>query len=100
ERVKIIPVEKVMQKRFSLREETVLQLANWVVKIEEYYTRIRNKWTPMDVEWAIDGLSKELFIVQARPETIHSQKNHRLVTEYYIDDENRADKLIAKGIAV
>lgn len=100
ERVKIIPVEKVMQKRFSLREETVLQLANWVVKIEDYYTRIRNKWTPMDVEWAIDGLSKELFIVQARPETIHSQKNHRLVTEYYIDDENRADKLIAKGIAV
>lgn len=100
ERVKIIPVEKVMQKRFSLREDTVLQLANWVVKIEEYYTRIRNKWTPMDVEWAIDGLSKELFIVQARPETIHSQKNHRLVTEYSIDDENRADKLIAKGIAV
>lgn len=100
ERVKIIPVEKIMQKRFSLREETVLQLANWVVKIEDYYTRIRNKWTPMDVEWAIDGLSKELFIVQARPETIHSQKNHRLVTEYYIDDENRADKLIAKGIAV
>lgn len=100
ERVKIIPVEKVMQKRFSLREDTVLQLANWVVKIEEYYTRIRNKWTPMDVEWAIDGLSKELFIVQARPETIHSQKNHRLVTEYFIDDENRADKLIAKGIAV
>lgn len=100
ERVKIIPVEKVMQKRFSLREDTVLQLANWVVKIEEYYTRIRNKWTPMDVEWAIDGLSKELFIVQARPETIHSQKNHRLITEYSIDDENRADKLIAKGIAV
>lgn len=100
ERVKIIPVEKGMQKRFSLREDTVLQLASWVVKIEEYYTRIRNKWTPMDVEWAIDGLSKELFIVQARPETIHSQKNHRLVTEYYIDDENRADKLIAKGIAV
>ncbi len=100
ERVKIIPVEKIMQKRFSLREDTVLQLANWVVKIEEYYTRIRNKWTPMDVEWAIDGLSKELFIVQARPETIHSQKNHRLITEYFIDDENRADKLIAKGIAV
>jgi pyruvate, water dikinase len=100
ERVKIIPVEKIMQKRFSLREETVLKLADWVMKIEDYYTQIRNKWTPMDVEWAIDGLSKELFIVQARPETIHSQKNHRLVTEYKIDDENRADKIIAKGISV
>jgi pyruvate, water dikinase len=100
ERVKIIQVEKLMQKRFSLKEDTVLKLAEWVVKIEDYYTRIRNKWTPMDVEWAIDGLSKELFIVQARPETIHSQKNHRLVTEYSIDDANRADKLIAKGISV
>jgi pyruvate, water dikinase len=100
ERVKIIPVEKIMQKRFSLKEETVLKLADWVMKIEDYYTQIRNKWTPMDVEWAIDGLSKELFIVQARPETIHSQKNHRLVTEYKIDDENRADKIIAKGISV
>jgi pyruvate,water dikinase len=100
ERVKIIPVEKVMQKRFALKEETVLKLADWVVKIEEYYTGIKNKWTPMDVEWAIDGLSKELFIVQARPETIHSQKNHRLVTEYKIDDESRAEKIIAKGISV
>ena len=100
ERVKIIPVEKIMQKRFSLKEETVLKLADWVMKIEDYYTHIRNKWTPMDVEWAIDGLSKELFIVQARPETIHSQKNHHLVTEYRIDDENRADKIIAKGISV
>jgi pyruvate,water dikinase len=100
ERVKIIPVEKVMQKRFALKEETALKLAEWVVKIEEYYTGIKNKWTPMDVEWAIDGLSKELFIVQARPETIHSQKNHRLVTEYKIDDESRAEKIIAKGISV
>jgi pyruvate,water dikinase len=100
ERVKIIPVEKIMQKRFALKEETVLKLADWVVKIEDYYTKIRNKWSPMDVEWAIDGLSKELFIVQARPETIHSQKNHRMVTEYTIDDESRNEKLITKGIAV
>ncbi len=100
ERVKIIPVEKAMQKRFTLKEDTALKLADWVVKIEDYYTGIRGKWTPMDVEWAIDGLSKELFIVQARPETIHSQKNHRLVTEYIIDDDERGNKLIAKGISV
>ena len=54
----------------------------------------------MDVEWAIDGLSKELFIVQARPETIHSQKDHNNITEYRIEDQNRHEKLIAKGIAV
>ena len=49
---------------------------------------------------AIDGLSKSLFIVQARPETIHSQKDHHNITEYKIEDENRHEKLITKGIAV
>jgi pyruvate,water dikinase len=53
----------------------------------------------MDVEWAIDGLSRELFIVQARPETIHSQKNFSSITEYVMD-ENTPRKQILKGIAV
>ncbi len=100
ERVKIIPTEKGFQNRFCLKDETALKLADWVMKIEDYYSKLRNKWTPMDVEWAIDGLSKELFIVQARPETIHSQKNFDTITEYRINDANRNDKVIIKGIAV
>ncbi|MFY7901079.1 MAG: PEP/pyruvate-binding domain-containing protein, partial [Chitinophagaceae bacterium] len=100
ERVKIIPTEKSFQNRFCLSDENVIKLADWVMKIETYYTSIKKKWTPMDVEWAIDGLSKELFIVQARPETIHSQKEHTKVTEYAIFDDTRADKVLMKGIAV
>lgn len=100
ERVKIIPTERGFQNRFCLKDETAIELAKWVVKIEEYYSRIKGKWTPMDVEWAIDGLSKELFIVQARPETIHSQKNLGEVSGYKIADENRGDKVILEGIAV
>jgi len=100
ERVKIIPTDRGLRDRFCLSDENILKLAKWVQKIEEYYTNKKQKWTPMDVEWAIDGLSKELFIVQARPETIHSQKNHRIITEYKISDNNRADKIILKGIAV
>ena len=100
ERVKIIPTDRGLRDRFCLSDENILKLAKWVQKIEEYYTDKKQKWTPMDVEWAIDGLSKELFIVQARPETIHSQKNHRIITEYKISDNNRADKIILKGIAV
>ncbi|HRH59297.1 MAG TPA: phosphoenolpyruvate synthase [Chitinophagaceae bacterium] len=100
ERVKIIPTEKGFQNRFCLKDETALKLADWVIKIEDYYTKIKNRWTPMDVEWAIDGLSKQLFIVQARPETIHSQKNHNRVIEYRITDAKRADKVVVKGIAV
>jgi len=100
ERVKIIPTEKSFQNRFCLSDENVIKLADWVMKIETYYTSIKKKWTPMDVEWAVDGLSKELFIVQARPETIHSQKEHTKITEYAIFDDTRADKVLMKGIAV
>lgn len=100
ERVKIISTEKSFQNRFCLSDEDVIKLADWVVKIETYYTKIKQKWTPMDVEWAVDGISKQLFIVQARPETIHSQKEHDKITEYAIFDEERAKKVIMKGIAV
>lgn len=100
ERVKIIPTEAKFRTRFCLSDENVLKLANWVVTIEDYYSKIKDKWTPMDVEWAIDGLTQELFIVQARPETIHSRKDHNKITEYRIEDENRNDKMIGKGIAV
>src|SRR6185312_12443877 len=91
ERVRIIPTEKQSQKEFCISDERALQLARWVVQIEEYYSKLKDKWCPMDIEWAVDGLSDELFIVQARPETIHSQKDNRKITEYKIDDETRAD---------
>jgi pyruvate,water dikinase len=100
ERVKVIPTEKGFQHRFCISDEQVLELARWVVDIETYYSDIRNKWTPMDVEWAVDGLSKELYIVQARPETVHSQKDHNRIIEYSIDDPYRAEKIIVKGISV
>lgn len=100
ERVKIISTEKSFQHRFCLSDAEVIKLADWVVKIENYYTSIKGKWTPMDVEWAVDGLSKELFIVQARPETIHSQKDHSKITEYAIFDAAREEKILMKGIAV
>jgi pyruvate, water dikinase len=100
ERVKIISTDISFQNRFCLSDEMVLQLSDWIVKIEEYYTRIKNRWTPMDIEWALDGLSKELFIVQARPETIHSQKDHRKITEYGIGGKSKEHTILCKGIAV
>lgn len=69
ERVKVISTEKELQSRFCLEDDTILQLGAWIIKIEEYYNRIMKEWTPVDVEWAIDGISNELFIVQARPRT-------------------------------
>lgn len=100
ERVKVIPTEKGFQSRFCLSDATALKLADWVVKIEEYYSELRGNWTPMDVEWAVDGLSKELFIVQARPETIHSRKDRNKIVEYKICDDGKAGNILLKGIAV
>lgn len=99
ERVKIIPVEKALQIRYCLTDERIIQLAKWVAQIEKYYTELKGHWCPMDIEWAIDGKTRELFIVQARPETIHSQKDHSKITEY-IMDEASPRKTLFKGIAV
>ncbi|MCX6210907.1 MAG: phosphoenolpyruvate synthase [Bacteroidetes bacterium] len=100
ERVRIIPSEKNFRSRFCLKDETIIKLSKWVAIIEDYYSKIRDKWTPMDIEWAIDGMTRDLFVVQARPETIHSRKDYSKITEYQILDETRNEKLLLKGIAV
>ena len=98
ERVKIIRVDKSSQEQFCLDDEKILQLSRWVMHIENYYSSLKNHWCPMDVEWAVDGLSNELFIVQARPETIHSRKSYDTLTEYVMKPHN-ANQLV-RGIAV
>ena len=100
ERVKIINTEKAARERFSLDDSNVLLLAKWVATIEDYYTKLKGKWCPMDIEWAFDGLTNQLFIVQARPETIHSRKNPQKYLEYNILDKKRDEKLLLTGIAV
>ena len=98
ERVKIIPVEKSVQNKFCLNDQQIMQLSKWVMIIENYYTRLKGHWCPMDIEWAVDGMTHELFIVQARPETIHSRKDHSKLTEYVMQPHQQTP--ILKGIAV
>jgi pyruvate,water dikinase len=98
ERVKIIPVEKTVQYKFCLDDEKIMQLARWVATIEKYYTDLKGHWCPMDIEWAVDGMTHQLFIVQARPETIHSRKDHRKLKEYMMRPHQQSP--ILKGIAV
>jgi pyruvate,water dikinase len=77
------PREK--QELFVLNDEEIMKLAHWALLIENHYQK------PMDIEWAKDGITGEIFIIQARPETVHSQRNPLLVKEY---------KLLEKGIAL
>lgn len=98
--VKTIPVEKQNQTKFCVNDAQVVKIAKWVTIIEKYYTKLRGVYCPMDIEWAIDGLTNRLFIVQARPETIHSQRQGANLIEYKIKDDNRAEKKLVTGIAV
>ncbi|TKC09158.1 phosphoenolpyruvate synthase [Pedobacter frigoris] len=98
--VEIIDTPPMDSGRFCLNDEQILKLSNWVIIIEDYYTQLRGQWCPMDVEWAVDGISGELFIVQARPETIHSLKKQDCITAYHINDKNRHEKVILTGVAV
>lgn len=71
---KNIEVTKADQRKLSLSDDEVMTLANWSLKIEEYYSNLNKRETPMDIEWAKDGKTGNLYILQARPETIHSNK--------------------------
>ena len=79
-----IDTPKEKQERFVLNDEEITKLANWSLLIEEHYQK------PMDIEWAKDGISNELFIIQARPETVHSQKNPLVIKEYQLLDKGVA----------
>lgn len=85
------------QLRYSLTDQQILQLCEWALQIEEHYSNKFGKWTPMDIEWAVDGLDGELYIVQARQETIH--KNNQTISAYRIPDAHLYDPLM-HGIAV
>ncbi|NDE82437.1 MAG: phosphoenolpyruvate synthase [Chlamydiia bacterium] len=76
---------KKQQDHFCISDQEALQLAQWAVAIEEHYSTKHKKWTPVDVEWAKDGKTGEIFIVQARPETVQSRKNPDLLTTYTLE---------------
>ncbi|MDA0666747.1 MAG: phosphoenolpyruvate synthase [Planctomycetota bacterium] len=94
------------QKSFCLSDEEVEQLARFALVIEDHYSKERGKPTPMDIEWAKDGLDGQLYILQARPETVHSRRtgyvheNFKLLERGPIVVEGRAvGKRIGSGKA-
>lgn len=82
---------RTKRRRFVLSDEEIIKLAKWSYTIEEHYKK------PMDIEWAKDGKTNELFIVQARPETVHSQKDPYKIYEYRLMEKAES---IATGEAI
>jgi pyruvate,water dikinase len=91
-------VVEAQRQRFCLSDYEVLQLAQWACVIEEHYSTLAGKATPMDLEWAKDGITGELYILQARPETVHST-NHENYIETHKLTGDHSDPLVT-GIAV
>jgi pyruvate, water dikinase len=97
-----IDTKPAERESFCIKDDEILQLAKWAVTIEDHYSKKAGYHKPMDIEWAKDGDGKKvgtgkLFIVQARPETVHSRKDVNTMRTYVL---NQTGKLLVDGQAV
>uniref|UniRef100_A0A8H7KAH8 pyruvate, water dikinase n=1 Tax=Bionectria ochroleuca TaxID=29856 RepID=A0A8H7KAH8_BIOOC len=86
-----VPTSRAERAAFVLNDGDIIQLSRWAVIIEQHYG------CPMDIEWAKDGLTGKLFIVQARPETVHSRRDAAVFKTYKVMNKG---KVLAAGLAV
>lgn len=93
ERVIKIPVDSSLQKQFSLNHADIEKLGNLALLIEQHYGR------PMDIEWAKDGIDHQLYIVQARPETVVSQQNNQTIERFEIK-KSVQEVILCEGRAI
>jgi pyruvate,water dikinase len=82
--VRIEPVPAELRDRPALSDAEVLTLARWACRIEAHYSHLRGVATPMDIEWAKDGEEGELFILQARPETVESRRSGAVLRSWHL----------------
>ena len=85
------------QQLFSITDTEAVKLARWCLEIEKYFSKKHGHYQPMDIEWAKDGKTGELFIVQARPETVVSGEDKNILKEYKLQ---KTGKVLVSGIAV
>ena len=91
---KHMPVARSEQNEFSLSDEDVLTIAKAVCTIEDFYSEQKGSWSPMDIEWAKDGKDGKVYIVQARPETIHATQNLLQLKRYELKNTDSLKTLV------
>lgn len=96
-RVKSIPVAPDDRARLVLSDDEVLTLARWACAVDDHYSALRGTPTPMDMEWAKDGRTGELFLLQARPETVHSRRAPLVLERHLLDGDG---EVLARGRSV
>lgn len=92
-----IDVSQADREKLSLSDADAVKLAEWALAIEQYYSKLNNRETPMDIEWGKDGRTGKLFILQARPETVHSQKSGLHQSSFVLKERS---KILTTGKAV
>lgn len=95
--VKNVPVPQPERDKYCINDDEILTLGKWACIIEDHYSEARGKYTPMDIEWAKDGITGELYIVQARPETVQSQKSGSVIKNFKL---NGTSDVVVTGRAV
>jgi pyruvate,water dikinase len=94
---KNVPVPPEDRRHFAITDDDILALARWACIIETHYSERAGRFCPMDMEWAKDGLTGELFIVQARPETVQSQRRLEALETYRLQQRG---PVLVQGRAV
>ncbi|MDR7665962.1 phosphoenolpyruvate synthase [Methanosarcina sp. Z-7115] len=92
-----VEVPEADRLRFCIDDDEVLKLAEYAIAIEDHYSNKYKEPRPMDIEWAKDGITSELFIVQARPETVQSQKSKDVLETYVLEEKSN---VLARGRSV
>jgi pyruvate, water dikinase len=95
--IKTVEVRREQRERFSITDDEALTLARYACAIEKHYSALAGKSQPMDIEWAKDGLTHELFIVQARPETVCSRQNIQRIESYTLEERG---KILIQGKSI
>ena len=96
--VRNLEVPEAERQRFALTDAEILILARWACRIERHYSERRGSPTPMDIEWAKDGETAELFILQARPETVQSRQSGAVLRSWHLQPHQA--ELITSGRAI
>ncbi len=95
--IKNIDTSTEERSHYSISDEDVMVLADYAIKVENHYSKKANHYKPMDMEWAKDGLDGHFYMVQARPETVESQKKGNVLEIYHLKE---TAEILARGQAI
>jgi|ERR1700733_116968 len=90
----------VCLQQFCLRDEQIIAIAQATCAIESYYTQLKGSWCPVDIEWAYDGIDGHLYIVQARPETVHARGHALTMEQYKLKQDSRPLHIVTRGQSI